>query len=69
MSKLFTNVKDWKSVEADLKEQGFSRPKLLIIYELWYRLQIKNIVDELTPKEIEDALGVVAEAYDELLED
>lgn len=66
MSRLFTNVKEWKLVEADLREQGFSRPKLLIVYELWYRLQIKNIVNEYTPDELEDALCVVAEAWDEL---
>jgi len=66
---IFDKVTNWKEIEAVLREQGFSRPKLLIVHELWYRLQIENIVKEYTTKELEDALGVVAEAYDELEEE
>lgn len=64
MSNLFRDVKKWRSVEAELREQGFSRYKLLIVHEIWYRLQIENIVKEYTPEELDDAISIVAEAFD-----
>lgn len=63
---IFKNITNWKEIEVILREQGFNRQKLLIVHELWYRLQIEQLVTEITPEQLEYVLGVVAEAYDEL---
>ena len=62
---IFKDVTDWKEIELELREQGFTRQKLLIVRELWFRLQVVNLVKELPYPDLEDALGIVAEEYDE----
>lgn len=61
---IFKNITNWKEIEAELREQGFNRGKLLIVHEIWYRLQLENIVKEYTTEELDDAISIVAEAYD-----
>lgn len=61
---IFTNVRDWSKVEADLREQGFTRMKLKVVHELWYRLQLKNLLAELNEEELEEMLELVVEAYE-----